>query len=770
MNNAQPIRIVFAAVILTTIAPGLRAQAPKRKTTITQVDVSDFAANGQVTIYFKVKDEDGNPSPVAKDEVEVYEDGNRVQIVDMKGLGEFDTRTILVVDVSGSMSEEVDSGKTKLQAVQESCHAFLDSIRSNDNVGLVQFSGSVQVVRSLGASRDDLKNAVDGLVSDGTTVWMDALYEALTLLENEKGRRTILFLSDGQDTGSSTPIATVLEKAKQLQVPIHTVGFGRAESIDEDALQEVASVTGGQCLIGPEPSELAQLYRETGSSAKEEMSVTYQSQKTAPDGLRRSIELKVVGAADVQSGFRDPHALTILSNAGIFAAFAGLLAIAWIAPWVNDARIRQREEKARRLAFTAPAINRNAAKPDIQLTLNSNPSKVPVSQEPRIVSLRVDAAAKLPEGAEPSWHSMYVIVLLDLSASMEGERLKAARQALESLVSGLSDNDSFCLIGFSDDASLIVAPSRVGVLRSRIQQQIAHLRTAALTRLAPGLEMLKQQLPPESVEFKRKTCVLVVSDGKLEDAATSLRLREQMPSVHFSAFGIGYDYDHNVLATLCGDKSNVEHLPSAAEANDAFRRFLTLDGQMLTSQASVELDLRPMAQIDELHLLRNARPLDFSQSPISIDNLSHVNDVSLLAELAVKPTAPGRYQLGDIKLNYDLPGYELYNQSVTVPIEIDVTMDGRESVPNPHVMQGLRTIRTGKLAEAVEADVESGNVRQATIKLRRFTQILQSEGEQSKAEEMEKLAAKLEQGEEADRNVKDVRYVTQKLTRGTDEP
>ena len=760
-NRLRWVRVLLALVYLQTLAIAqLPPDVASANVSISQVDISSFHVDGRVTVFFKVRDQAGQPIPASASDVTVLENGNPVDILEFKGFGQFDSRSILVIDVSQSMLEPVSPAQTKLAATQDSCKAFLDVCRDSDQVGLITFNDTSRVVSPLGTPLSEIRDAVMSLKAEARTAWRDALFQALTALENEKGRRTILFLSDGLDNESKVPLEQVTDKARLLQVPINTVGFGTAEAIDAAALENLAIVTGGISLITPTTDQLQSIYRETGRTSQEEMSVTYKSKNAAPDGLRRSVELRVGGAVNKQS-FREPHLLTIVSNWQVLVMFVLGLGIAWSAPAFSSYLEALRADRVRRAAWAPPRIHTQLSTPEAQLTILNTPTKIPVFQDDRIVTFRLDAGfmaqANLRSGP------LLVVVLLDLSASMEGERLNAARTAMLSLLKGLDDEACFCLMSFSDDAKVEIPPSLVRDLRSSARGKLARLRTGAQTKLAPALKLLKSQLGSLIETKQRKTCVIIVSDGRLEDEHESLQQRNLLDGLNFSAFGIGYDYDLEVLTSLCREKVRVEHLPTAAEADEAFDRFLRLDGQTISSNTSLQLKLTPEASLVRVSLIRDSRQLDTITGQFKIDDITLSSATSLIAEVNMRPLTPGKYRLGEAILTYDLPAYGQHGLTQSSVLEVEATLDDSECQPDPHVMKGVRTLMAGRVTQTVESEVARGDVRKATEVLLRFTRQLFKDGEEAQAKLLTELAENFSPENTAD-NIKDLRRATRRLT------
>jgi len=102
----------------------------------------------------------------------------------------------LVIDRSGSMSGNAMNDAKK--AVKH----FIDEMRDSDQANIIAFDSRVSVVANMGASKSSLKSAVGKIHPGGATALYDAIAKAATHLYNESGARIIVFLTDGDDTGS----------------------------------------------------------------------------------------------------------------------------------------------------------------------------------------------------------------------------------------------------------------------------------------------------------------------------------------------------------------------------------------------------------------------------------------------------------------------------------------------------------------------------------------------------------------------------------------
>lgn len=185
------------------------------------------------------------------------------------------TRDLLVlVDLSGSMDTKdfVDaSGKTvdRLTAVKQVLDEFL-SRRKGDRVGVVVFGDApfalVPFTTDLELCRAMLRDTDVGMAGP-RTAFGDAIGLGIGLFAKSTVKaKTIIALTDGNDTMSKVPPAEAARVAKDKGIVIHTVAVGDPQAagedkLDEAALKEVADTTGGGFYRALDRAQLADIYR-----------------------------------------------------------------------------------------------------------------------------------------------------------------------------------------------------------------------------------------------------------------------------------------------------------------------------------------------------------------------------------------------------------------------------------------------------------------------------------------------------------------------------
>ena len=149
-----------------------------------------------------------------------------------------------VIDTSGSMS-----GDDKLQWVKDSFQIFIERVREEDFVSLVQFSSESQVIfpstRMESQSKRDLFTAaVEKMESGGETNLTAGLEDGYAqVLANFRGdySNRVLFLTDG--VGDSEGILDMADSYSRLGINVSTIGVGT--DFDVNLMAELARRGGG---------------------------------------------------------------------------------------------------------------------------------------------------------------------------------------------------------------------------------------------------------------------------------------------------------------------------------------------------------------------------------------------------------------------------------------------------------------------------------------------------------------------------------------------
>ena len=182
---------------------------------------------------------------------------------------------LLLVDLSGSMQQEDftnSAGKKvdRLTAVKEVLGEFLIR-RDGDRVGLVVFGDSpflqAPFSTDLSLSRQLLDETAIGMAGP-RTAFGDAIGLGVTLFDkSDVPAKTIIVLTDGNDTKSQVPPVEAARVANERGIRIHTIAIGDPttvgeEKLDAETLRIVAEGSGGKYFFAGDREQLAGIYEE----------------------------------------------------------------------------------------------------------------------------------------------------------------------------------------------------------------------------------------------------------------------------------------------------------------------------------------------------------------------------------------------------------------------------------------------------------------------------------------------------------------------------
>ncbi|MGB0113182.1 MAG: VWA domain-containing protein [Ilumatobacteraceae bacterium] len=200
-----------------------------------------------------------------------------------------DGRILVLFDVSLSMAAD-DVDPTRFVAAQEAARDFVDEVDDGVEVGLVSFSGAVNVEVNPTLDRNAMERGIDGLELDESTAIGDALAAGSRLLVNsadpdadpDKAPGVMVLLSDGETTvGQLTSDGA--QDAADAGIPVYTIAFGTpgGQIVDPETgqivpvpvrpadLELVAEATGGESFEAQTGDELASAYDQIADSLGE---------------------------------------------------------------------------------------------------------------------------------------------------------------------------------------------------------------------------------------------------------------------------------------------------------------------------------------------------------------------------------------------------------------------------------------------------------------------------------------------------------------------
>lgn len=215
----------------------------------------------------------------------------------------------LLVDTSGSQERLIETERSAASAF------FKKLLRQKDMAFLMQFGAEAELladstnsVRQLekGLAELRLSTPVGGLhpgpvptmQNRAGTILYDAVYLAATdQLRGEVGRKVIVVISDGVDTGSKMSRGKAIEAAHKADAVIYSIYYAdpmyRAMTgSGEGDLKRMAEETGGRVFTVSRNLPLDAVFREIDEDMRSQYAIGYTPSNSNKDGAFRKLEVR----------------------------------------------------------------------------------------------------------------------------------------------------------------------------------------------------------------------------------------------------------------------------------------------------------------------------------------------------------------------------------------------------------------------------------------------------------------------------------------------
>jgi len=153
-----------------------------------------------------------------------------------------------------------------------------------------------------------------------------------------------------------------------------------------------------------------------------------------------------------------------------------------------------------------------------------------------------------------------ILVALDVSASMSGNKVKLCQSTLELLLRQLTSNDSFGLVAFSDDATIEIPITKLTAsARTAALRKVKSLVTRCSTNISAGIGLAAQELQSMNVKNEVRSIFLltdghanrgVVNPDDMCELARNCLNVPNCPPISMHCFGYGTNHDAGLLRTL----------------------------------------------------------------------------------------------------------------------------------------------------------------------------------------------------------------------------
>jgi Ca-activated chloride channel family protein len=365
------------------------------------------------------------------------------------------------------------------------------------------------------------------------------------------------------------------------------------------------------------------------------------------------------------------------------------------------------------LAFAEPASSPSYVQAEMELDQISAPADQIVSRH-LVVTIRTpsevpqDEAAPTTSGREP----LSFAAALDVSGSMRGPKIEAAKEGVCQALRRLHDGDVFSLVTFADEAKTVQEPVKVDArLRKKAEGVVKEVDAGGMTALCGGLET---GIEVAQAQHQLTNLVLLLSDGQANVGETDLEavghraLKARQNGITTSTLGVGRDYNEALMVEIANQGGGrFYHVLEARQIAPFIAGELGEIGDLAARDTVLRLALPGGTGLEPFAAAHTVT----SQSEVSLGDIPTDTELEVVVRLLLPPQpADSRLRI-EGSLSYRSPA----GNELTMPLNV-VTLryaeaeafERREGAVLPVVERVLEQMQARGVLGAVRTDAVMG--------------------------------------------------------------
>lgn len=275
--------------------------------TVIKVDVNI------VNVLCSVRNKNGGlVGNLEKNDFTLLEDGKQQEIKYFTRETDLPLTLGLLVDVSGSQERLIDTEKRAAQQF------FSQVLRKRDEAFLISFGAEAELLQDSTGSLKLLQEGLNQLhlsvpvggihpgpvptmQSQAGTILYDAVYLASNdTLKTEVGRKALILITDGVDTGSKVSRDKSIEAAQKADAIIYSIFYQDAAAYGpfggggggEAELRRMSDQTGGRVFHIDRKNTLDDAFKDIQDDLRTQYALGYNSTNPRKDGSYRKLDIK----------------------------------------------------------------------------------------------------------------------------------------------------------------------------------------------------------------------------------------------------------------------------------------------------------------------------------------------------------------------------------------------------------------------------------------------------------------------------------------------
>ncbi|CAL4983716.1 unnamed protein product [Urochloa decumbens] len=322
-----------------------------------------------------------------------------------------------------------------------------------------------------------------------------------------------------------------------------------------------------------------------------------------------------------------------------------------------------------------------------------------------------------------------LVAVIDVSGSMEGDKLESVKKALLFVIHKLTDQDRISIVKFDHEATRLCPLLPVTeASRARLEGLVGDLKTRGSTDIRAGLQTGLDVVANRKITAGRAASIMLMSDGRQIEDGDPRQFEPGNVAVH--TYGFGADHDHDVMTAIAersldGVYNSVPDSDNPKELAVAFAPILggltTIVAQDMELTVTAIQGEATIKKVDAgTYRLRTSSDISSSVT-ISFGNLYSAEVRKVMVELALSDrTASQSYRasVAEVQYRFAFQGQEVTSR----PQRIIIYRRRRASAdpanaPLPVQTEVARLEHVASIKEAV-AKADGGKLEDARNTLR----------------------------------------------------
>lgn len=199
---------------------------------------------------------------------------------------------VVMLDTSASMT-------ANLKLLNRAAEQFLLRLLPVDKAQVGAFNDKIQLSGTFTNNRDELIGALNDLYFGNPTRLNDGIAAGLDALQGIDGRRVVIVFTDGEDTASRLGFKTVMERARDEEVMVYSIGLESeyfngvrvVRSKPSRDLKKISDETGGGYFELLKTADLAPTFSRVAQELRSQYLIGFAP--VALDGKVHKLDVKV---------------------------------------------------------------------------------------------------------------------------------------------------------------------------------------------------------------------------------------------------------------------------------------------------------------------------------------------------------------------------------------------------------------------------------------------------------------------------------------------